>query len=337
MDKRKISRFFLIGCGVIVLLISAIGMGLYLSIFSGPGSMEITEYHPFRSERAQDRYLAIYAEREADWPVPFESKMVETSYGSTYVRISGPENAPALVLLHGAGGNSLQWIPNITALSQKYQVYAIDNIYDHGRSIYTKEMKSPEDFVAWLDEVFILLELGKDVHLVGLSYGGWITSQYALAYPQRLGKIVLLAPAGTVLPISPEWIPRALICFLPHPYFTKSFLYWLLEDYVNQDEDSHRIASELAEEAYLATRSFKPKALVNPNVLSNSELLHLRVPTLFLVGENEKIYSAKGAVERLNTVAPDIETAIIPDAGHDLTIGQTQVVNEKILEFLEGP
>ena len=54
-----------------------------------------------------------------------------------------------------------------------------------------------------------------------------------------------------------------------------------------------------------------------------------------LVGENEKIYSAQQAIERLNAVAPEITTEVIPDAGHDLTFVQVDVVNRKILEFLD--
>jgi len=335
--KTSILRLVLIGCSSISILVIAIIFGLYILMFSGPDAMEISEYHPFRSEKAQEKYLALYDERAENWPVPSETRLIGTSYGSTFIRISGPENALPLVLLHGAGGNSLQWMPNIAALSQTYRVYAIDNIYDHGRSIYMRKMESPDDFVLWLDEVFTDLELGNDIHLVGLSYGGWLTSQYALHFPERLEKIVMLAPAGTVLPISSEWIERAILSFLPHRYFTKSFMFWLLEDFVNQDEVSRNMVDVWADEAYLASRSFKPKSLVNPHVLTSSDLQRINTPALFLVGENEKIYSAQEAVERLNAVAPNIETAIIPNAGHDLTMVQANVVNEKILDFFEKP
>lgn len=297
----------------------------------------MTEFHPFKSEAAQQNYLALYDERESTWPVPFETRMVETSYGSTFVRVSGPENGPVLVLLHGFGGNSLQWMPNVADLSQAHRVFAVDTIGDNGRSIYTRPMESPADYVAWLDEVFTGLALENEINLVGLSFGGWITTQYALSYPGRLGKIVLLAPAGTVLPISPEWIQRAMVGFLPHRYFVKSFLYWLLEDYVQQGEESRQMIDGWVEEAYVAGRSFKPRSVVSPHVLSNSDWQRMRVPTLFLVGENEKIYSAQQAVERLNSVAPAIKTEIIPDAGHDLTLVQAEVVNALILDFLEGP
>jgi pimeloyl-ACP methyl ester carboxylesterase len=55
------------------------------------------------------------------------------------------------------------------------------------------------------------------------------------------------------------------------------------------------------------------------------------------VGENEKIYDAQEAVARLNRVAPEVETRVVPDAGHDLTVVQADRVNEMVLEFLRRP
>ncbi|GAH54730.1 unnamed protein product, partial [marine sediment metagenome] len=69
----------------------------------------------------------------------------------------------------------MQWLPNIEALSEYYRTYAVDNIYDYGRSVYTRTIKSPDDFVNWLDELFSILELGDNINLMGLSYGGWLT------------------------------------------------------------------------------------------------------------------------------------------------------------------
>ena len=52
---------------------------------------------------------------------------------------------------------------------------------------------------------------------------------------------------------------------------------------------------------------------------------------------NEKIYSAKAAVRRLNRVAPQVKTEIIPGAGHDLTIVQADLVARKVVAFLGEP
>jgi len=40
-------------------------------------------------------------------------------------------------------------------------------------------------------------------------------------------------------------------------------------------------------------------------------------------------------VRRLNQAAPEIDTVLIPDCGHDLTIVQTELFNRQILEFLQ--
>jgi pimeloyl-ACP methyl ester carboxylesterase len=84
----------------------------------------------------------------------------------------------------------------------------------------------------------------------------------------------------------------------------------------------------------LSRRCFKPRKFVVITVLTDEEWQNLRVPTLFLVGQNEVIYSAHKAIQRLNRVAPKVKTAIAPDAGHDLAIVQREWVNNQVLRFL---
>jgi pimeloyl-ACP methyl ester carboxylesterase len=75
--------------------------------------------------------------------------------------------------------------------------------------------------------------------------------------------------------------------------------------------------------------------MVSPTVLTDEELTSLKMPVLYLVGENERIYSAEEAVTRLKKVAPHIKAEIILGAGHDLPVVQSEIVNQKILDFLE--
>jgi pimeloyl-ACP methyl ester carboxylesterase len=263
--------------------------------------------------------------------------MVPTSYGDTFVRISGLEAAPPLVLLHGVGGNSLQWMPNVEALSADYRVYALDDIAGHGRSVYKRSLESARDYTSWLHQALDALDLREDVNLMGLSFGGWQSAQYALRFPDRLDKVILVAPAGTVLPVSGEWIARAALTALPHRIFARSFMVWLLEDLAHKDEASRRLLDQWIDDGYLAGRSFKPVRPANPTVLTDAEWRSIRVPILYLVGENEKIYDAQEAVERLNRIAPEVETHVIPGAGHDLTVVQADLVNETVLDFLGRP
>jgi len=297
--------------------------------------MDITAWHPFRTEKAKQEYQKLYAQEAKMWPVASEIRMVKTSWGETFVRVSGPADGPPLVLLHGASATSLMWAPNIGALSAGCRTYAPDNIYDFGLSVFRRRIKTPDDFVNWLEELFDALQLGDHINLVGQSYGGWIAGQYLIRHPDRLEKVALLAPAMTVVPFQFGFLKHGLLGSLPFRRFSRSMMFWLLGDLVRKDKASRKLVENYADHIYLSQRYFKPKNLVRPTLLTDEELKSIKVPTLFMVGENEKIYSAGKALARLKSVAPQIRTELIPKAGHDLTLVQAEIVNSKILEFLK--
>lgn len=311
-----------------------LGFGFSLSDTYSQEISGYEDFHPFKSAEAKEKFLRVYDQRAKDWPVPSTTRMIKTDYGITFVRISGPETAPPLVLLHGVGGNSLIWIPNMKELSEKYRTYAVDMIDGGGRSIPTRRTQTADHLTDWLDQLFSGLQLGGQINLVGLSYGGWVTSQYALRFPQRLSRIVMLAPAGTVLPLSNEWIQRAMRLIKPEKENIRDFFYWLMEDLAKKDDLSRQMLDGMVEDGYVSIQCFKMNPPVNPVVLTDEQWQSIKVPALFVVGRNEKIYSPIEAVERLNRVAPQIKTKIIPGAGHDLTLVQAKMVNQIILEFL---
>ena len=287
-----------------------------------------------RSEKAKETYLAYYDEHAKRWPIASEDKLVETSFGQTFVRVGDPRDGPPLVLLPGDSENSLAWIPQIAALSVDYRTYALDHIFDNGRSIYTRPMKKPSDFVQWLDELLTALELD-NINLMGFSYGGWQASLYAISFPQRLNKLILLAPAATVLPGRLEVLVRGMLYyFIPTHSIVKRYLYWYNADSVRKGEITRSVIDNMVNEALLSFKCFKRRGFVAPTVLTNEDWQKLKVPTLFLVGENEVTYSAQKAIRHLNKVAPEIKTVISSNAGHDLAIVKTEWVNNEVLKFL---
>ena len=333
---RRILRTLAIGCGTLALLFAAFVVWVGVDIYRATRPLELSDHHPFRSSAKKERYLAHYDARAERWPVDSETLMVNTSWGQTFIRVSGPTDAPPLVLLPGANATSLLWETNIEAFSREHRVYAVDNIFDFGRSVYFRDFKTPADFVSWLDELFDALGLEK-THLAGLSYGGWIASEYALEHPERVEKLVLIAPAATVLQFSVDFMKKGILCIIPLKHFVRSMVKWALADAANGTEEHRRMAEEAADNAWLGIRCFKPKQMVAPRIFSDEELRGLAPPTLFLVGENEVIYSGSGAdaIDRLSSVAPQIATELLPDCGHDLTLVQAELVNRLIVEFLE--
>ena len=295
--------------------------------------MDITSYHPFKSEKAKEEYLTYYDNRAKGWPIPSETKMVDTSFGQTFVRISGPSDVSPLVLLPGSVFNSLMWIPNIEALSKEYRIYAVDNIYDCGRSIYKRKHTNPQDFVQWLDELFTALELGDNIRLMGLSYGSWLTHQYAIQHSQRLKKIVMLAHPAIVR-ANMEFVFRFMLAFLSPDRLT-AFFHWILRDTAQKDERSRAMLDEIIGDVKLVATCYKPKQTVVPKVVKDEELSGIKIPALFLMGENEKTFNYQKAIERIHKFAPQAQTETILNAGHDLSMAQADVVNQKILAFLK--
>ena len=115
----------------------------------------------------------------------------------------------------------------------------------------------------------------------------------------------------------------------------KRELCWVCEDMV-QTEEGRAIADDLLDGIQLAIRSFKTKIPASMTVLTDDELKSIKVPFLYLVGENEKMHSVKEAVKRINNIAPSIKTEVVPNAGHCLLFTHPDLVNEKILDFLNN-
>ncbi len=88
------------------------------------------------------------------------------------------------------------------------------------------------------------------------------------------------------------------------------------------------------DDAQMVVRVFALRPPPWPPVLTDKAWQDFHVPCLFLVGENEKIYSAEAAVRRLNRIAPQVQAEIVPGAGHDLTLVHPDLVTRRVLQFL---
>lgn len=297
----------------------------------------IEPYHPFKSQKAKEIYLAYNEKCAKKWPGDSENRMITTSFGKTFVRISGPKNAPPLVLLPGDSENSLSWIPQIESFSKHYKVIAIDHIYDNGLSVYSQPLEKSSDLIKWLDELFDGLGLEENINLIGFSYGGWQSCIYALSHPNRLNKVILISPASTVLPPRIGYlIPSIITHFIPTRFLIKNMVKWERKGLLKKGKLGQEIINQMIEELILANQCFKKRGFIIPTVLKDKDWEKLKkIPILYLIGEDEVIYSSKKVVKRLKKVAPWIQTAVIPNASHDITHSQTELVNKKILHFLQ--
>jgi pimeloyl-ACP methyl ester carboxylesterase len=228
--------------------------------------------------------------------------------------------------LHAAGLSSTAWFANIADLSAHHRVYAVDTIGDAGKSVTDRPLEQRADYAQWLKEVFDELDIER-ADLLGHSYGGWLTLNMALAYPDRLRKIVLLAPAASIYPMSLLTQLGLRIPFMIRP--PARFVFKMIASKGTVFEETFIHLMEMV------TRYCVP-ALMFPTVYTDEELKQIDLPALLLIGAEEKIYNPKKAVERAQRLMPNLTAEIITNVRHTLNMEQPEIIDSRVLDFLSG-
>jgi pimeloyl-ACP methyl ester carboxylesterase len=288
----------------------------------------------FRTEASEARYRAAYDAVLAKWPVAYEEITVPTRLGATHVIVSGPADAPPLVLLHAAMATATVWRPNVEALSQHFRVHAVDIIGQGGRSVASRMIESRRDYADWLNDLLDGLGIAR-ASLVGNSYGGFIALSHAAMAPERIDRVVLISPVGLVSwwPVLGSMIYQALkgallgVFGAPQP----GPLAVIAGDvgWNEEDEDWLALGRQLMDGS-------KRINMIPPPVFSDEELGAIRTPTLLLIAEHEILYEPKSTLESAMTRMPGLEGEVVPGAHHLAAMSQPDAVNARIVSFLQA-
>jgi pimeloyl-ACP methyl ester carboxylesterase len=250
----------------------------------------------------------------------------------THVVAAGPKNAPALVLLHGYMATSVMWAPNVADFSRDYRVYAIDIMGQPSKSVPGDPIRDVTDYVAWLTATLDGLDLGR-VSLGGMSFGGWIALQYAVAAAERVQRLVLLSPGG-LLPMAKQFALRGmLMAFIPIPFTVNWFMRWA--------GTTQREARPVLNLMYLGVKHFRmPNDTMRVNreaakPLSDNALRSLHMPVLLLFGDGEVIYDPARAFDRARRLIPHVEGELVPRCRHEMCFSQSRIVDARVLDFLK--
>jgi len=261
----------------------------------------------YRSVAGEQAVMDLYDKVLDGWPVPCERLSLKTRYGDTFVIASGPPSAPPLVLLHGACSNAVTWAGDVAQYSRHFRVYAVDLPGEPGRSAPNRPSWNGPAYVEWLEDLLAALQVQK-VSLVGLSLGGWTALKFATARPERVERLVLLAPGGVVAArlsfilrsISLSMLGRrgaaALnrIIFRGHPVHPGALAFM-----------------------NLIMTHFRARIGALP-IFTDEELKRLTMPTLLVAGARDAILPSAKIAARLKALAPHATVRLLPEAGHAL-------------------
>lgn len=107
------------------------------------------------------------------------------------------QNVP-IVMLHGFGAGIAFWLMNLEEISENRPLYAID-LLGFARSTRPNFSKDAEviehQFVESIERWRELMQIPKMI-LLGHSFGGFLSSAYAMKYPERIEHLILADPWG---------------------------------------------------------------------------------------------------------------------------------------------
>ncbi|MFJ6134325.1 alpha/beta fold hydrolase [Kitasatospora sp. NPDC092286] len=282
----------------------------------------------FVSEEARTKFLEAYDRAMELWPRPRRELDVETAYGTVHVHHYGPGTGEPIVLLHGHAGHASNWYPQIAALGEHHPVYAIDTLDDPGRSVQRAVATGSRENAAWLGEVFAGLGLEK-IHLVGLSYGGWLALNQAVHAPERLASIAPLDPGGI------EKVPARFYAHMIGGLFgmlaPRRFRPALGRLLANPALGS---PPEMIAPLMLGMRTYKPNTRPAARPFTDAELSSIELPTLVLLGSRSALLRPRQALKRVTALIPGVRAEIVQRAGHGLNLDRPGLVNEHLLRFI---
>lgn len=140
--------------------------------------------------------------------------MIDVGRVRMFHTVLGPVNAPALLLVHGWGGDGREWSPHAEVLAERFQVIVPD-LRGHGRSEAPEEGNTPREMA---DDLAALTErLGTGpVVAVGHSMGGQVVNLLAVHHPPTVRSVIALEPAHGAHGKEVDGIPARLTEYRTH-------------------------------------------------------------------------------------------------------------------------
>jgi pimeloyl-ACP methyl ester carboxylesterase len=260
---------------------------------------------------------------------PVESRTVKVGGYRVHYLAEGPAGGPAVVLVHGLGGRSEDWLALAAYLMKAgYRVYMPDLI-GYGRS------DKPADFSYSVhDEAGVVVgfldALGlKQVDMGGWSMGGVIVQHVAYRHPERVRRLMLFDAAG--INEKPAWDTRLFAATTPQEL---DQFYALLMP--NPPKMPGFVARDILrftkERAWIIHRAVD--SMLTGQDATDSLLPQFKMPVLIVWGVEDQIFPLSQG-ETMHRLAPQSELDVIPGCGHLAPVQCTAQIGPKVVEFVK--
>ena len=244
------------------------------------------------------------------------------------------------LFLHGIGGGRVNWLPQVAAVGGVVRAAALD-LRGYGDSSLGPKQSKVDDYCA--DILRVCQVLGaKRLVLVGLSYGSWIASSFAMRNPEMLDGLILsggctgMSEAGPEereafrvsreVPLNAGQVPAdfapAVVKVLAGPNASEAVKQALCDSM-----------------AAIPVATYRDALVCFTNPLEQFDFAKLNMPVLMMTGEHDRLApppEIRGVAGRILDASPrpNVRFEVIPDAGHVCNVEAPEVYNRHLLRFL---
>jgi len=268
-------------------------------------------------------------------------EFIELSNGHVHYEIKGSEQAETIVLVHGFSSPMFVWDNTFNFLVEEgFRVLRYD-LYGRG---YSDRPKIKYDYNLFIQQLYELL--GKfnisKFNLIGLSMGGGISVAFTDRYPNRIKRLVMVAPIGlpTETPIYPYILRIPLLNRIIAQIFGhKRILDTQRRDFISYDDIDDYIAKFARQLNYKGYLQALCSTLVNTSFTGLSKSFErvgqLNIPTQLFWGENDPVIPYSTSEKTCNLI-PSTKFHTIKKCGHMPQYTHPNEVNPLMLDFLRN-
>ena len=243
-------------------------------------------------------------------------------------------SGPPFIILHGMLGASGNWHTlSRNVFGKHFSVYTVDQ-RNHGRSPHSDRFGYP----AMAEDLWVFLEEHDldSTHLMGHSMGGKTAMYAALAFPDRIDRLVIADMAPKAYPPHHDYIFEALQSVDPANYDRREAIDAVLADAIparpirqfllkNLDYDGNRYTWKMNLDAIHANYDQITKGLDTDRTFEG--------PALFIAGANSD-YLTEADMPRIRENFPQAEFVPIENAGHWVHADAPQAFGAAVVDFL---
>ncbi|GHO89748.1 alpha/beta fold hydrolase [Dictyobacter formicarum] len=261
---------------------------------------------------------------------------VELDGARLYYEIAGM--GEPLVLLHGGMLDRRMWDGQFQFFARHYQVIR----YDVRRA--GKSEASSEDAYVHYEDLRRLLDQLQIVKatLIGLSGGARIAIDMAIAYPERVNKLVLVSPGMSGHPFDDPWTHqhgKAFGAALQHGNVDQACEEFLTMWTIGPRRTAEQIDPEVRQHIVAMVKQSLAQQILNLSILeldppAMERLAEIQAPTLVVLGDQDTT-DILTIGQRLQKQVVGAQLMIMPQVGHTLVMEKPEEFNQLVEQFLQ--